>query len=142
MDVTRPVQNSTMFSATSSLIDTLVKRFDDRREELLAHREAYTNTLSQGNVAFPDATAHIRQEKWKIQTPSNLLERRVEMIGGATRSELVNGLNSGAKSYIADLWNFTSGDTSNMVRAHRYLERASNLDLVAVYGSIHRPPVG
>ncbi|HQV51440.1 MAG: hypothetical protein IPI91_04420 [Flavobacteriales bacterium] len=125
-----------MFSATSSLIDTLVKRFDDRREELLAHREAYTNTLSQGNVAFPDATAHIRQEKWKIQTPSNLLERRVEMIGGATRSELVNGLNSGAKSYIADLWNFTSGDTSNMVRAHRYLERASNLDLA------YLPPEG
>ena len=118
-----------MLSSTSSLIDALVKGFDKSRNELLAQRQAYTKTLSEGNVAFPDATAHIRAEKWKIQTPSTLLERRVEMIGGATRAELVNGLNSGAKSYIADLWNFTAGDSANMVRAHRNLVRAANLDL-------------
>ncbi|MFZ1332737.1 MAG: hypothetical protein WAR83_11125 [Flavobacteriales bacterium] len=118
-----------MLPNTGSLIDTLVKSFDDRRKELLVDREAYTKTLSQGNVAFPDATAHIREADWKIQTPSTLLERRVEMIGGATRSELVNGLNSGAKSYIADLWNFTAGDPFNIVRAHRNLTRAAKLDL-------------
>ncbi len=118
-----------MLPNTGSLIDTLVKSFDDRRKELLVDREAYTTTLSQGNVAFPDATAHIREADWKIQTPSTLLERRVEMIGGATRSELVNGLNSGAKSYIADLWNFTAGDPFNIVRAHRNLTRAAKLDL-------------
>lgn len=111
------------------LLDTLIQGFEKRRTELLSDRERYTRNLSQGNVAFLEETANIRDEKWKVQLPSFLLERRVEMIGGATRSELVNGLNSGAKSYIADLWNFSAGDSANILRAHRNLERAANLDL-------------
>lgn len=57
------------------------------------------------------------------------MERKVELIGGCTRSELINGLNAGANSYIADLWNFTCGDPWSIMRAHRVLARAARLEL-------------
>jgi malate synthase len=80
----------------------------------------------------PD-TAHVRRADWTVdRLPEALMERRVELIGGASRSELVHGLNSGAKSYIADLWNFTPTDTWNILRAHRSLERACRSELACL----------
>jgi len=112
------------------LLSVLVERFEQRRRALVPLREQRRAELRGGDVAQLAETAHVRRTDWRIDpVPDQLLERRVELIGGCTRSELINGLNAGAKSYIADLWNFTCGDAWSMVRAHRVLERAARLDL-------------
>ena len=105
-------------------------RFEKRRCEVISMRGERRTQLSTGDVCHLLETAHVRTTEWRVDPlPASLLERRVELMGGATRSELINGLNAGAKSYIADLWNLTPGDAWSMVRAHRALERAARLDL-------------
>lgn len=112
------------------LLESLLDRFEQRRMALLPLRDRRRAALSAGDVAQLIETEHVRRTEWRIDpVPDQLLERRVELIGGCTRSELINGLNAGAKSYIADLWNFTCGDPWSVMRAHRVLERATRLDL-------------
>ena len=69
--------------------------------------------------------------------PAELLERRVELIGGCARKDLVVGMNAGAKSYVADLWNSTLADPLSIMEAHRNLERAADnrLSFVAEDGT-------
>ena len=124
------VQDRAVPSAVKRLITELVHRFGRKRIDLLTARSSSRAELSSGAVDFRAETAHVRRSDWTIDPlPDALMERRVELIGGAHRSELINGLNAGAKTYIADLWNFTPNDTWNILRAHRSLERAAKLEL-------------
>jgi malate synthase len=128
--LTGTVEDRILTPALRALITELEHRHGKRRTDLLNDRAGRRSQLSEGHVAFREETAHVRSTEWKVSSPPEVLqERRVELIGGATRSELINGLNAGAKSYIADLWNFTAADTWSMLRAHRSLERAARLDL-------------
>lgn len=112
------------------LLTLLLQRFDGRRAALLPLRDRRRVQLASGDVDHLVETAHVRRTEWRVDpVPDRLLERRVELIGGCTRSDVINGLNAGAKSYIADLWNFTCGDPWSIMRAHRVLERAARLDL-------------
>jgi len=112
------------------LIEGLYEAFDHVRQDLLLARIERRSMLSQGSVSELPDTAHVRKSVWKVDDlPEALLERRVELIGGANRSELITGLNAGAKSYIADLWNFTAQDTWSILRAHKNLAGASKRDL-------------
>lgn len=129
------VKNSprTMEPGLKALIDELAAAFEPRRQSLLRQREEHRARLADGDVGFLDATVHMRSGTWKVAPlPDALAERRVELIGGATRQELVQGMNAGAKSYIADLWNFSKGDTESIRRAHRHIERAAVSDLVYI----------
>ena len=131
-----PVQERYLSPAILGFMAELLDRFDLLRCEVLAQREARRQALSSGEVAFLEGTARIRERSWTVTAPpSGLMERRVELIGGASRAELVTGLNTGAKSYIADLWNSTSGDPWHVLRAHRNLARAADLDLAYQPGS-------
>ncbi len=86
--------------------------------------------LKEGVISFRPETTALRKRDWKVAPPpESLLERRVELIGGASRQDLVTGLNTGARSYIADLWDLCAGDGWSVWRAHRNLGRAARLDL-------------
>ncbi len=114
----------------NDLLGTLMERFEQRRRALLPMRDQRRAMLSAGDVVHREETAHVRRTEWRVDpVPQQLLERRVELIGGCTRSELIHGLNAGAMSYIADLWNFTCGDPWSVMRAHRVLDRAARLDI-------------
>lgn len=114
----------------------LQERFGKRMDELVVVRDRQRALLSDGQVSFREETRHIRAKAWQVdRLPEALLERRVELIGGASRSNLVNGMNAGAKSYVADLWNFTPNDPWTVRRAHRDLGRAAKLDLNYLDGS-------
>ncbi len=128
--MTEILQDRTLSPEVVDSIQGLLAAFDARRVALLHARNARRQQLSAGDVSRLAATEHIRAKSWTVDTlPEGLLERRVELMGGASRSEIITGLNAGAKSYIADLWNSTPGDPWNMMRAHRNLERAAHLDL-------------
>ncbi|MBK9763428.1 MAG: hypothetical protein IPO87_08710 [Flavobacteriales bacterium] len=120
-----------MTDLTKVVVEELVNQFGARCTELLTIRSERRWQLANGDVGMLAGTEHVRQSEWKVDPPTeDFLERRVELIGGANRSELINGLNAGAKSYIADLWNFTAQDTWSILRAHKSLVGAANRSLV------------
>jgi malate synthase len=133
MDALERMHGRTLAPRVKDLVQGLCHQYGPRREDLLVQRAARRRMISKGSVDLRPETAHVRREDWTVdQLPETLMERRVELIGGASRSELVHGLNSGAKTYIADLWNFTPTDTWNILRAHRSLERASRSELACL----------
>lgn len=112
------------------MIEELHAAFETRRSDLLIQRAARRRSIAQGLVEFPESTATVRHAEWVVDpVPEQFLERRVELIGGANRSELITGLNAGAKSYVADLWNFTAHDPWSILRAHKSFGGAARREL-------------
>jgi malate synthase len=115
------------------LVHELTQRFSPRREELLMARQLRRAAFREGIVARLDETAHVRQARWMVDpVPAELLERRVELLGGCTRQEIIQGMNAGAKSYVADLWNMSLTDGASVLKAHKNLERAVENRLIYV----------
>jgi malate synthase len=124
------VQERLVTPGVRSLVGDLWAAYKGRLGDLLHARTVRRAALSSGSVDHLVETANVRNASWQVDpVPDHLLERRVELIGGANRSELINGMNAGAKSYIADLWNFTPQDTWSILRAHKSLSGAAKRDL-------------
>jgi malate synthase len=87
-----------------AFVATLVREFASRREELLQARVKRQAALDAGQLPdFLPETAHIRQGDWTIAPePADLQDRRVEITGPVDRKMVINALNSGAKTYMAD----------------------------------------
>ncbi|MCC7502427.1 MAG: hypothetical protein IT229_07845, partial [Flavobacteriales bacterium] len=109
------------------LMRTLTEALDEQRTQVLADRRKRRDQLAAGHVALLDATAHIRSSKWAVDPmPASMQTRRVELLGGCSRLDLLQGLNSGAMSYVADLWNLSATDTTSVLEAHRDLIEAAH----------------
>ncbi|MBK9758932.1 MAG: hypothetical protein IPO90_02895 [Flavobacteriales bacterium] len=80
------------------LVRDMTLRFGAKRRELLSARPQRTAQFRAGHIDRLEETAHIRQAVWRVDpVPMELLERRVELLGGCSRQEIIQGLNSGAK---------------------------------------------
>ncbi len=75
------------------------------RKQLLAARQARQSRIDAGELPdFLPETAQIRQSDWQIAPiPSDLQDRRVEITGPVDRKMVINALNSGAMTFMADL---------------------------------------
>ncbi len=78
--------------------------FGWRRLELLNNRGWLRTQLNSGHApGFPSETRSVRESDWKVAPPpSDLLDRRVEITGPTDRKMVINALNSGARTYMAD----------------------------------------
>ncbi|MBP8823933.1 MAG: hypothetical protein KBH07_09830 [Flavobacteriales bacterium] len=115
------------------LVHAVQERWGAARLAVLHKGEARRAELRHGQTAPLNGTVAIRQENWHVDpVPAQLLERRVELIGGCSRKELIDGMNSGAKGYVADLWNMTHNEPDALLRAHKNIERAADLRLAYV----------
>ncbi len=87
-----------------SFVQTLSRRFETRRRELLARREKVQADIDAGRLPdFPSETKSIRDGLWTVApVPADLADRRVEITGPVDRKMVINALNSGAKTYMAD----------------------------------------
>jgi malate synthase len=87
-----------------AFVSTLVSAFAGRREELLQRRVERQAAIDAGQLPdFLPATASIREGDWTIAPePADLQDRRVEITGPVDRKMVINALNSGAKTYMAD----------------------------------------
>ena len=96
----------------------LHRRFEPRRRELIAMRAIRQRDLDQGRLPdFLPETASIRAEDWSIAPlPAELLDRRVEITGPVERKMMINALNSGAKSFMADFEDSNTPNWDNQVR--------------------------
>ena len=82
----------------------LQRAFGSRRNALLARREVRQKEFDAGTLPdFLPETANIRSSEWRIAPqPKDLLDRRVEITGPTDRKMVINALNSGASTYMAD----------------------------------------
>ena len=83
----------------------LHRTFESTRQSLLVAREAAQQRLDAGQLLdFPAETKHIRADpSWLCAPPGPGLEdRRVEITGPPERKMVINALNSGAKTFMAD----------------------------------------
>lgn len=83
----------------------LHRTFESTRQSLLVARQDAQRTYDAGvSLDFPPETAHIRAEpSWHCAPPGPGLEdRRVEITGPTDRKMVINALNSGAKTFMAD----------------------------------------
>ncbi len=107
---------------------TLAREFEDRRRHLLERRVSVQDAINAGELPdFLDETRDIREAEWQIAPiPQDLQDRRVEITGPVDRKMVINALNSGAKTYMADFedshaptWEATIQGQQNLIDAVR-----------------------
>jgi malate synthase len=104
----------------------LERRFGPRRQELLAARVERQKRLDAGERPdFPRETAEIRNSKWTVAPiPADLQDRRVEITGPVDRKMVINALNSGANTYMADFEDANTPTWTNLIEGHVNLKDA------------------
>ena len=100
-----------------AFLESLHRRFESRRQELLAARAERQKAFDRGeNFDFLPSTKAIRGGDWKVApTPKDLQRRHVEITGPTERKMMINALNSGADIFMADFEDSLSPSWRNVV---------------------------
>ncbi|MCC6213065.1 MAG: malate synthase A, partial [Burkholderiales bacterium] len=100
-----------------AFVARLHRQFESRRQELLARRAARQKEFDAG--ALPDflpETKSIRESAWTIAPqPKDMLDRRVEITGPTDRKMVINALNCGASTFMADFEDANCPTWTNLV---------------------------
>lgn len=109
-----------------AFVAELHRRFDGTRRALLQRRTERQRAFEAGQLPdFLPETRLIREKPWTVAPlPADLLDRRVEITGPVERKMIINGLNSGAKVFMADLEDSNSPTWANVVEGQRNLRDA------------------
>ena len=104
-------------------ISALHKNFNATRLALLNNREIQQQIFDSGTFPqFPKETKTIRESNWIAgEIPKDLQDRRVEITGPVDRKMIINALNSGAKTFMADLEDSTSPTWENSIEGQQNL---------------------
>jgi malate synthase len=95
----------------------LHRRFEPRRQQLLAARAARQRQFDRGVLPdFLPETKKIRDADWVVAPqPKDMLDRRVEITGPTDRKMVINALNSGASTFMADFEDANCPTWHNMI---------------------------
>lgn len=109
-------------------IKALHENFNAKRLELLRAREQQQLLFDQAHKpVFPLETQEIREGEWTAgEIPQDLQDRRVEITGPTDRKMVINALNSGAKTFMADLEDSTAPTWRNVMEGQINLRDAVN----------------
>ncbi|RDV37368.1 malate synthase A [Bradymonadaceae bacterium TMQ3] len=104
-------------------VAALHREFEGRRRQLLADRRRRQEAIDSGaNPGAPADTRAIRQGEWQVaRVPQDMQRRTVEITGPVDRKMIINALNSGADSFMADFEDATSPTWSNVVEGQSNL---------------------
>ena len=99
-----------------SFLTHLVEKFNPKIRHLLAERGVRKQRIQSGELpTFLQHTQSIRERVWRArETPSDLLDRRVEITGPVDRKMIINALNSGANVFMADFEDSNSPTWENV----------------------------
>ena len=119
-------------SEALSFLAMLHRRFEPRRRALLAARAARQERIDAGEMPdFLPETRAIREGEWRIAPlPPALERRRVEITGPVERKMMINALNSGADSYMADFEDSSTPSWRNQVQGQINLKDAVRRTIV------------
>ncbi|WP_281238554.1 malate synthase A [Flavobacterium praedii] len=106
----------------------LHEKFNSKRLSLLEDRKKQQVLFDAGALpSFPTETRMIRESNWiAAKTPRDLLDRRVEITGPVDRKMVINALNSGANTFMADFEDSTSPTWKNLMEGQQNLIDAVN----------------
>jgi malate synthase len=106
-----------------AFLENLHRNFETRRQALLAQRTVRARQFDAGaRPDFPAASAQLRARAWTIAPqPADLRRRRVEITGPVERKMMINALNSGADTYMADFEDSHAPDWLGLLRGQRNL---------------------
>ncbi|HTI96672.1 MAG TPA: malate synthase A [Rudaea sp.] len=110
------------------LLSDLHRRFESRRQALLAERAATQARYDAGELPdFRPDTQSIRTGEWAVAPiPAVLADRRVEITGPTERKTVINALNSGANVFMADFEDSTTPSWANLLDGQANLRDAVN----------------
>lgn len=116
---------------TPDLVDFLIalhQNFNHQRLELLEERKKTQQKFDAGNLPeFLKETEEIRNGNWICgPLPEDLLDRRVEITGPVDRKMIINALNSGATTFMADFEDSSSPVWENCIQGQINLSDAIN----------------
>lgn len=116
---------------TNDLNDFLVElhqNFNAKRLELLEERKKTQQEFDKGILPkFLSETEEIRNGNWICAPlPEDLLDRRVEITGPVDRKMIINALNSGASTFMADFEDSNSPTWKNCIEGQINLSDAIN----------------
>jgi len=112
-----PPYSEILMPQALAFVARLHRQFDGRRQELLAMRAARQREFDAGKLPdFLPETRKIRESDWIIAPqPADLLDRRVEITGPTDRKMVINALNCGASTFMADFEDANCPTWDNMV---------------------------
>jgi malate synthase len=104
----------------------LHRAFESRRVQLLARRAARQREFDAGRLPdFIPETSDLRAREWTIAPqPNDLRDRRVEITGPTDRKMVINALNCGASTFMADFEDANCPSWVNMVEGQANLRDA------------------
>jgi malate synthase len=104
----------------------LHRKYEQRRRDLMRARVERQARLDAGeSLQFLPETRSIRHGEWTVApVPADLQDRRVEITGPAERKMVINALNSGASTFMADFEDSATPSWENMVRGQINLRQA------------------
>src|SRR5438309_9193197 len=109
-----------------AFVAELHRKFNPRRLELLRRRTERQARFDRGDdLDFLAPTRDVRDGSWAIASvPEDLQDRRVEITGPTDRKMVINALNSGARSFMADFEDANVPTWGNMVEGQINLRDA------------------
>jgi malate synthase len=119
-----PGLDAVLTPAALDFIARLQREFNPTREALLRARKERQARFDAGELPdFLSETGSVREADWRVApvTTPDLQRRWVELTGPTERKMLINALNSGADTYMADFEDANSPTWSNMVEGQQNL---------------------
>ena len=104
----------------------LHRKYEARRRTLMDARVERQKRLDAGETfGFLPETRPIREAEWTIApVPADLQDRRVEITGPVERKMVINALNSGASTFMADFEDSLTPTWDNVLRGQINLRQA------------------
>ena len=104
----------------------LHRKYEQRRRDLMKARLERQVRLDAGEpMGFLPETRSIREAQWTVApVPADLQDRRVEITGPVERKMIINALNSGASTFMADFEDSCTPSWDNMIRGQINLRQA------------------
>ena len=115
------------------MVANLHRAFEARRQSLLAARAARQREFDGGLLPdFLPETKSLREADWTVSPqPADLQDRRVEITGPTDRKMVINALNCGASTFMADFEDANCPTWENMIDGQINL-RDANLRTISL----------
>jgi malate synthase len=109
-----------------AFLESLHQKFNSRRIALIKDRSKRQLEIDKGIMPyFLPETKIVRDGNWKVaDIPHDLQDRRVEITGPVSRKMIINALNSGAKTFMADFEDSSAPTWNNVIDGQQNLKDA------------------
>ncbi|HYM81008.1 MAG TPA: malate synthase A [Candidatus Limnocylindria bacterium] len=127
----RPHDREILTPEAQAFLAGLARRFTSDIHAALAARAARRTRWASGEpLDFAPETDAIRTADWKVApAPTDLRRRVVEITGPVEAKMIINALNSGADTFMADFEDSCSPTWENVIQGQRHLRAAIRREL-------------